>query len=151
MSFPRFLDVFFPSLLLLLVPFDLTIAVSKGYYPTQGSLLVLSGGVLAVFMLFRLLGPSNPVAVDQSNPEAIANYVINRKLNSGLGAALLGLALFMTFIVLTLVAIAPARPLPLSNLTTPRLVELLFMLLFNLLGMGLEFFGARVYLMGRRA
>jgi hypothetical protein len=149
-NLPRALDLFFPALLLAFVPIDLLIGLSKGLYPTQATLAIIIGGGIGLLMARRLRQPRRPLVVEDGDPEVIANTVINRQLNSGLGAALLGLAFLLTIFGLIMIAVSPARPIPLDRLDIYKLVELGFLLLFNLLVAGLELIAARIYLLGRR-
>lgn len=150
MNLPRALDLFFPALLILFVPIDLLIGLTKGLYPTQATLAIIIGGGIGLLMARRLRQPRRAVVIEDGDPEIIANTVINRQLNFGLGSALLGLAFLLTIFGLVTIAANPARPIPLDRLDIYKLVELGFIMLFNLLVAGLELMAARIYLLGRR-
>ncbi len=150
MNLPRALDLFFPALLIAFVPIDLLIGLSKAIYPTQATLAILIGGGIGLLMARRLRQPRRPLVVEDGDPEVVANTVINRQLNFGLGATLLGLGFLLTIFGLVMIGASPARPIPLDRLDVYKLVELGFIVLFNLLVGGLELFAARIYLLGRR-
>jgi hypothetical protein len=148
-NLPRFLDHFLPAALLAMLPVDILVGIIKGLYPTQASLSIWLGSALGVMLLRSLSNPRHAKVIESGDPELLADAVVNRQLNFGLGATLLGLSLVMVFFGLVMVAILPVRPLPFSNLTLAKGVELGFILLFNLMIGGLEAFAARIYLMGR--
>jgi len=148
-NIPRFLDHFLPAALLALLPIDILVGIIKGLYPTQASVSIWMGIMLGVMLLRGLSNPRRSKVVESGDPELAADALVNRQLNFGLGATLLGLSLSLVFFGLVMVAILPARPLPFSNLTLAKWVELGFILLFNLMIGGLEAFAARIYLMGR--
>jgi hypothetical protein len=135
--------------MLLLIPLDLALGLSKGVYPTQATLAVYIGGGLGVWMWRKLAGPRRTVLVENTDPEVIADTLVNRNLNFGLGTALLGLALVLALFGMVMIATQPGRPLPLGEITPARMVELGFIVLFNLMLAGLEGFAAKIYLMGR--
>ena len=150
MNLPRALEITFPLVLICLVPLEILLGISKGYYPTQGSLMVLIGGWVGLKMILRLRRPFLFPVDRDADPEALATTQINRHLNSGLGSSLLGMSIILALFCLLMIALIPPRPLPLDSLNPRKLVELGFIVLFNLIGGALIMFGARVYLSGRR-
>lgn len=134
-----------PLLLVLFGPLDLLIGWWHGNYPTEATLISLTSLVIGIVLLrFNQRRPVADATLDHSEPEdeaAIATAQLNLWL--GMGLLLFGIALNLLFIINGLVGAKRGLDSPSGNL-----VETGFIVLFNLLVVGLEVFAARIYTVG---
>jgi hypothetical protein len=135
-------------------PLDLIIGLVHGHYPTEATIISVVSFLVGLFLwrynLRQGLGvkpePTPAIEVGSSSSENEALYAATARLNLALGTGLLffGLALNLLFIVNGLVGTQQ-----ISDSAEGNLVELGFVILFNLLVAGLEVFAARIYTTGR--
>ena len=137
--------------LVLFGPLDLIIGLVQGHYPTEATIISVVSFLVGLFLWRYNLRQGlevkpEPTPATASSSENEALYAATARLNLALGTGLLffGLVLNLLFIVNGLVGTQQV-----SDSTEGNLVELGFVILFNLLVAGLEVFAARIYTTGR--
>lgn len=147
-----------PTLLIAMFPLDLVASLFVGVYPSQGTLGALGGAFIGGYLARKLwnggaqrletesrlrLVSERGTAFDPQSEEARLQSAITRS-NYLLGAGLLLFGIIFTlsfigsYLVVTPIAVQPS---PIG-----RLVQLSIMVLFNLIVIAIEAFGAKVFL-----
>lgn len=147
-----------PVLLMLMGPLDVATGLLIGSYPGGATLMALASTILGVYLArtlwrdgatrletrARLQLVSQQGAAFEADTETTQIYEENARLNYLLGAGLLGfgLALIICFIGSYLIV----KPIKVNPTAIGEAVQIAVMLLFNFLVIGLQIFGARVFL-----
>lgn len=142
----------------MLFPVDLVAGLAKNVFPSEATLAALVGAIVGLYLARKLwwggaarlaaqarleLVSEQGQAFDPHSEEAQARFD-NARANGPLGAGLLLFGIFLTAIFIGSYIVV--RPIAVNPTAIGRAVQYGVMILFNLLVVAIEVFGARVYL-----
>lgn len=151
------LDYILPGGLIIMLPLDLLVGLSRGDYPNQAAPLSFLNLLIGLYLANSLRQPSLQTQAqaqsdwDEGDQEEREMTKANARLNRVLGAGLIFFGVFLNlFWILSILAAKSPRVANAASTDTGRLVEGAIAALFTLLMIVVAFAGTKIYLLGRR-
>jgi hypothetical protein len=139
-----------PIVLLICLPAEITTAFIRRVYPTQATLLVLINFGIGLWLIQKINQYAPKFSAELGKAEAEPEEVLeidNSRLNRMLGVGFLVFGFLLTlFLLISFVMITPRTVS--SSSTASTIIEIGFIVTFNLMIAALIWFGAKIYLSG---